>query len=304
MRRVVQIFTVALVLLVPGSAVAASSHPIYLSLGDSWSQGEQPVGPGQADVPTKSGFADVLTSSLRTTVPGLRLVKLGCGRATTHSMIYGRRRCTEKMPYRNASPATAQLAYATRFLHSHRGQVALISVVIGGNDVAACGAKPTVAEILACVKTGEAAIKHNLPRIVAALRRAAGPRVTIVGLTYADVVLGQYVKGSQGRLVAQASVGVFHDQLNPVLKSIYAARNIGFVDATAGFGGYIPMSQTTTLAPYGTLPIAVARICTLAWYCAVRKSPDIHLRTVGYRLLATLVRTQVQPALIARYGHH
>src|SRR3712207_8987263 len=55
----------------------------------------------------------------------------------------------------------------------------------------------------------------------------------------------------------------FRDQINPALKSGYASQKIGFVDATAGFGAYIPFEQTTTLAPYGEIPKNVANICTL-----------------------------------------
>jgi hypothetical protein len=38
------------------------------------------------------------------------------------------------------------------------------------------------------------------------------------------------------------------------------------------------------------VPVAVARICELAYYCAFR---DIHLRTDGYRLIAELVARQL-----------
>ena len=55
---------------------------------------------------------------------------------------------------------------------------------------------------------------------------------------------------------------------------------------TAASGAYIPFDRTTTLLPYGTVPVAVARACELTYYCAFR---DIHARTDGYRLIAQLV---------------
>ena len=81
---------------------------------------------------------------------------------------------------------------------------------------------------------------------------------------------------------------MFRTQVNPALKSAYAKRKIGFVDATAGFGGYIPLDRTTPLAPYGEIPRAVANICKFGWYCIDRgdKGADIHLRTAGYKKLA------------------
>ena len=60
----------------------------YLSLGDSLAVGLQP-GPTGADGPTAQGYPDQLEGMLRTRVPALRLVKLGCSGETTSTMIYG-----------------------------------------------------------------------------------------------------------------------------------------------------------------------------------------------------------------------
>ncbi|HEX2016298.1 MAG TPA: SGNH/GDSL hydrolase family protein [Solirubrobacteraceae bacterium] len=274
-------------LCVPAEASAAPKY--YLSLGDSYSQGYQPIGPKQADIPTNNGYTDFLGPQARKVkgYKGLKVVKLGCGGATTGSMLDGSRRCEKARPYASTSPATSQLAYATKFMRRHRGQITLVTLSVGGNDVAPCGAKPTFAEIAGCVNTGLARIKKNLPIIAAQLRKAAGAKAVIIGSTYPDVVLGQYVKNDQGKTVASASVTVFRDQINPTLKNAYAAKRIRFVDATAAFGAYIPFTQTTTLAPYGDIPVAVANICTLAWYCDARaQGPDIHLKPAGYRKMA------------------
>ncbi len=60
--------------------VGAASY--YLSLGDSLSQGVQP-GPTGHDVATAHGYPDQLAAMLRTHLPHLRLVKLGCSGETT-----------------------------------------------------------------------------------------------------------------------------------------------------------------------------------------------------------------------------
>lgn len=285
MRRLAPALVLLSLLGLPGVAHgrARAGATYYVSLGDSMSQGAQPIGPGGADEATDQGFTDDLYRSLRRPRPGLKLVKLGCGGATVESMRFGSRPCREPLPYRSASPATSQLRYAESFLRRHRGRIALVTVIIGGNDVARCIGQPGLAAIDACITEGLTRIKAGLPAIARALRRAAGRRVTIVGSTYADALLGQYVKGSPS--YAALSVDLFRRRLNPLLRSIYRAQRIRFVDATAGFDGYVPFSRTTELAPYGRIPQAVARICELAWYC---QTPDIHLRPAGYAKLAGL----------------
>jgi lysophospholipase L1-like esterase len=286
------IATAALAL--PAAAGAKPKTTYMVSLGDSWAQGVQPIGPNQADIATNQGFNDVLYKKLRKTHPGLKHVKLGCGGATTDSMINGTRACGEKLPYASRSKATSQLTYAGKFLRAHRAKIAFVTVIIGGNDVAPCASKPTNDEIVACTSDGIGQIKKNISVISSKLRAAAGKKAVIVGSTYADVVLGQYLKGDNGKAIAELSVGIFRDQINPTLKSGYAKQKIGFVDATAGFGGYIPFDQTTELEGYGKVPQAVANICNLGWYCTPRSSPDIHLKPAGYAKLADLFATQVK----------
>ncbi|MFL5886734.1 MAG: SGNH/GDSL hydrolase family protein [Thermoleophilaceae bacterium] len=289
----------ALALSLPAAAAARAKPKTsyYVSLGDSYSQGYQPIGPNQADVVTKQGFTDYLYPQAKKRVPGLKLVKLGCGGATTDSMINGTRRCIEPHPFSSTSKATSQLTYASKFIRKHRGHVALVTVSIGGNDFDSCTGDLTA--ITSCVTAGIARMKANLPVIARALRSAAGSRTIIVGSTYPDVVLGGWVGGpGLGQQLAQASVAVFQQQVNPAMRSAYGNQKIGFVDATAGFGGYIPFTQTTTLAPFGTIPVSVANICNLAWYCVTRPGgPDLHLRASGYKKMASLYLTEIRKRL-------
>lgn len=299
-RIVLLALVIALGLLfLPAGVHARTPAKYYVSLGDSYSQGVQPIGPNQTDVFTNQGFTDFLYPKARKLIPGLKLVKLGCGGATTNSMINGTRRCREPgLPYASVSKATSQLTYAAKFIRKHRGRVKLITVSIGGNDFANCGTAGDLTAITNCVTAGVAQMKSELPTIAKALRVAAGSGTIIIGSTYPDVVLGAWVTGVAGQQLAQASVGVFQQLVNPALKSAYAAQRIRFVDATSGFGGYIPFSQTTTLAPFGTVPVSVANICELAWYCTPRPDgPDIHLKAAGYRKLAGLYLGELRKRL-------
>jgi hypothetical protein len=112
--------------------------------------------------------------------------------------------------------------------------------------------------------------------------------VTIVGLTYPDVILGAYVsKAANGHTLASLSVTAFKSLINPALKAEYDAIGATFIDVTAATDAYVPFTQTTTLAPYGTVPVAVAQACELTYYCQFH---DIHPHTQGYALIADLIR--------------
>jgi lysophospholipase L1-like esterase len=276
----------------PAAASAKTKPSYYVSLGDSYAQGVQPIGPNQADIATNKGFNDDAYKKLHKSNKKLKLVKLGCGGATTDSMINGTKPCIEKLPYKSKSKATSQLTYAKKFLKAHKAQIAYVSVVIGGNDFAKCANEPDNNAVIACLGPAVAQMKKNLPVIAKAVRSSAGKKAKIVGLTYPDVVLGAWVRSENGKNLAKASVPVFKDQINPALKGAYSKQKIGFVDATTAFGAYIPFEQTTMLAPYGTIPQNVANICTLGWYCNARTTPDIHLKPAGYSKLAGLLLTQ------------
>ena len=51
-------------------------------------------------------------------------------------------------------------------------------------------------------------------------------------------------------------------------------------------GAYGPLEETTTLPPYGVIPVPVAKACEYSYYCEFR---DIHARTSGYRIIAKLI---------------
>src|SRR5919199_2694814 len=94
---VVAVFAVAL----PAAAEAKTKPLYYVSLGDSWSEGVQPLGPGQADIPTRKGYERTVFKRLKKQHSNLKLVELGCGGATTQSMIDGSKPCAEKRPYKS-----------------------------------------------------------------------------------------------------------------------------------------------------------------------------------------------------------
>ena len=126
-----------------------------------------------------------------------------------------------------------------------------------------------------------------MPGIVQRLRAAAGPDTLIVGTTYPDVILGEWVSGApNGQQLATLSVAAFQSLINPALQQAYASAQGTFVDVTAATGAYGPLTELTELAPYGSIPVPVAKVCELTYYC---EQQDIHPKPAGYAVIADLV---------------
>jgi hypothetical protein len=56
-------------------------------------------------------------------------------------------------------------------------------------------------------------------------------------------------------------------------------------------GDDTPLTKTTTLAPYGTIPRAVWEICTLTYFCSLG---NIHANTVGYTFIGKLAVADIK----------
>jgi lysophospholipase L1-like esterase len=144
-------------------------------LGDSLARGAQPNAAG-ATVPTNQGYADFLYATEKSKVKGLKLIKLGCLGESTTTIING-----GICSYTRGS----QLRTALKFISTHK--IALITLDIGANDVDFCAKGNAVN--LPCITKGVGTITTNVPKIVRALRAAAGPAVEIAGMTYYDPFL-------------------------------------------------------------------------------------------------------------------
>jgi lysophospholipase L1-like esterase len=262
-----------------GAQAATASKTYYVSLGDSYSVGYQP---GLGSTP---GYTVVVAKATH-----LTLVNFGCGGATTSSLVSAVG-CPDVLPHTAGGvtyPTTTQEAAALAFMKAHRGHIGLITVSIGGNDVTACASQ---ANPIPCVAAAVAGIKTNVTSLATALRAAAGAGVPLIGLTYPDVILGSYVyptypAKSATLSLAKLSVVAFKSLINPALSTAYGSASGSLVDVTKATGAYVPLSRTVRYRPYGTVPAAVANVCTLTWFCA---QGNIHAKTKGYTLIGKLV---------------
>ena len=291
MLRLLPLAALLATLALPAAAPAAK-RTLYVSIGDSYAAGYQPPADGRAGGYTGKGFADQLTPMARRSgLRGLKLVNFGCGGETSGSLINsGGPDCTRGASPRTGYDGRSQLTAATRYLQRNRRRVAFVTVSIGGNDVTSCARGSS--DPVPCVVEAVERIDKNLRTAMRRIRKAAGRRVPIVGITYPDVILGRWLKGTQAdRDLASLSAVAFKQFINPTLKKAYASRGGRFVDVTKATGAYTPLDQTVDDPRYGTIPVAVKRVCDLTWFCALG---DIHANDKGYRVIAKLVLAELR----------
>ena len=225
-----------------GSATGAgadSPSPYYLALGDS-----VPVWNGSSSYPY------LIASHYATTNPGLQVVDMACSSETTATMM-ANSLCAPP-------PQRSQLKEAVAFLQAHQGQVALITIDIGGNDLLPCVNGLSVN--LSCIQQTETTAVQNLSAILSQIQQAAGPSVPIVGMNYYDPFLGDWLAGGSIQTLANLSVSLVTN-LNSLLVGAYQQVGAPTADVESAF-------DTTDLtdmvsSPWGEVPVAVDKACTL-----------------------------------------
>jgi len=252
----------------PEPAIVATSY--YLALGDSLATGFA-APPGQ-------GYVDHLAAFYARTMPGLQVEDLGCNGETTATFLNG-----GQCPYAQGS----QLAAAEAFLAGHRGQVALITIDIGGDDISGCASRiPPFAISPDCVSHAVSQVSANLRSIGAALRTAAGPSVPIAGMTYFDPFVVEWLTGADGQAAAQTSIADL-GQLNATLIDAYGSFGAVVADVSGAFSA----SDLTDLvsSPYGNVPKAVSLACSWLFVLCTANGTvivGVHPNATGYGVIA------------------
>ncbi|MDR3648508.1 MAG: SGNH/GDSL hydrolase family protein [Acidimicrobiales bacterium] len=224
-----------------GSATSTTSGsgPYYLALGDS-----VPVWNGSSSYPYQ--IASYYTGQL----PGLQVVDMACSGETTNSML-ANSLCAP-------APARSQMQEATAFLQAHQGSVAFITLDIGGNDVVNCVSGGTID--VSCVLQGLTTMQTNLHTILTGLMQAAGPTVPIFGMNYFNPFLGDWLAGGSEQSFAVGSVAEL-TLFNQVLDQAFADEDVPVADVATAF--QITDLTDMVSSPWGTVPVAVDKACTL-----------------------------------------
>lgn len=270
---------------VPGVASAAKpAARYYLALGDSLSQGVQPDVRG-VSLETDQGYPDQLFAIERRQIPSLKLVKLGCPGDTTTSMLTGHGNEANAKLFDCARTGGSQVKAAALFLRGHHrpGEVALVTVDIGANDVYGCVA-PGV-NVGKCVTAGEASIKRNLPPILRGVKQAAPAGTVLAGMTLYDPVLSGYFNASASvRALAAASV-TFLKAINGEITAANRAAGYKTADVAGAFRSYDGAIDVSYNGQ--RVPVNVARVCSWTWACTPPPSgPNIHANKNGYAVIA------------------
>ncbi len=259
------------VALAPGAG-ANNGVRYYVSLGDSLAAGTNATEVGQAF--TDFGYADQLHGALATNNPNLKLVKLGCPGESTVSMRFGSQlptvvgSCGSPQDYESLYRKGTQLADAVKFLKTHKGKVALVTINIGSNDL---NRDDEQGNLVICVfepagcDAQAARLTENLTAILEELEKATRGEVPIVGMTYYDTFAPLCVTDP---LLLFACSRV--DALNAQLAAVYETAGVRVADVAGVFEN-------------DDLPSAAANICAWTWFCS---HGDQHPNVTGYGVIA------------------
>ena len=264
----------------------------YVSLGTSLSVGVQPTSGGTL-LPSNNGYADQLFDRIKavfetvSTQPReLRLIKLGCPGETLDDMMNG-----GSCPY----IAGSQLDAAVDFLTDNPGRIHLVTIDMGGNDFRNAGCIGATVD-LACVNAVSEQISTDLTTVLTALRNAADPGTTIVGMNYYNPYLSAWLEDIAGQTLAMESALVVAVAMD-ILGATYTDEGMLLADVADAFDSddFFTMVPSSQPPPNDVLPLSVANICEFTYMCdPAPVGPDIHARTAGYSLIADAFEAALQ----------
>ena len=177
--------------------------------------------------------------------------------------------------------AGSQLGDAVEFLDAHPGEVALITINLGANDIFEdCEGDPS------CFIPQ---IATNLPFILETLRDHAGPGVPIVGMSYYALT-----SSSGSTTLRPARRRPSSVMFNNFLGSLYAGAGVPVADVESAFA---VTDFTTMVDLQGAGPfLSVFNACTLTWLCTPPPlGPDVHPNNDGYGVIAQAFATTLRP---------
>ncbi len=271
------------------SGVNTVAPSYYIAVGASEAVGYQPLPGLHHGAPTTSGYANDLVRTEQSRWPGLALTELGCPGITSVAALTG---VSPGLPGISSAgkghscryPAGSEVATAVQLLRQRAGRTVLATVDLGFNDVWPCLRHDVVDQ--ACVSAGLQQVRQSLPAILARLRAAGGPHLTIVGLEHSDPYLAEFLRGQAA--FARASEIVI-DKLNNELAAIYTAA--GALVANVPGAYHTDSRARVSSARHGSVSQGVAQTCALTWMCTPEH--NLHPNVAGYRAIADAVAAAI-----------
>jgi lysophospholipase L1-like esterase len=269
----------AAVLLTSGGA---SNSRYYLALGDSLSTGYQPTASGRG-VETSAGYVSDIYRYEHRHLKHLVLVDLGCPGDTTGSLLTGSGNTTLAGRLHCDRDDGSQLAAAVAFLKQHNrpGEVPLITIDIGINDLNRCATAPSPS---VCLALGERSLTVDTPKILNALAAAATKHTTLAQMNLYDTHLGKRAQTGGIRASERAEFLAATRQANVTIKADDHHAGFRTADVASAFDIY---NQKMTTWRTFRVPQNVARSCILTWACSLAPiGHNIHPNDRGYRVIA------------------
>lgn len=281
MKRLITLAAITMVFAtLPIAAASASDSDggVYLSLGDSVAAGTQSPAPF-----TDNGYTNVLFQRVRGAMNLTEHVNLACPGDDTSEFIDGDDGPNGGSVCYGADAvipfgAPSQLDAALAFLAANEGDVSLITLTIGANDILACN--PVTPE---CFGEALTTASTNIAGIIVPQLKAAAPGVPIVAMNYYNPNLAYWLTPG-GETVAEQS-NVLSNIGNQALAAAYAAHAVPVVDIASAFN----MNDTKG----SNVPKNVKDTCRFTRMCESGKgglhlsaNPDIHPSDLGYKQIA------------------
>ncbi|MCH7919639.1 MAG: SGNH/GDSL hydrolase family protein [Planctomycetes bacterium] len=253
----------------------------YLALGDSIAAGTQQPVPF-----TDNGYTGRLFKDLKDEYGFDTFVNLACPGDDTREMLDGN---YGSFCYGDSAflppGGSSQLAAALAYLAANPGEVKLITLTMGANDILGCNFATPAG--IPCFFGALDQIGANLTVILAALQ-AAAPGVPIIAMNYYNSSLGFWPVDPVFALSTQALVPLF----NGTIEAVYAALGVPVADVENAFD---------TFDTSGKIPKNFRSICKYTRMCekhhgtymlsdydpdTVGPQIDIHPTNKGYKQIA------------------
>ncbi len=265
-----------------------------LALGDSLAAGYQPTDEQQPPpIDPATGYSDLgYPGSYPADIAKarhLKLVDLGCPGETSTSMRTTPAQADCTSLYKSEFGSSSQLAAARVFLDHHQGQVAVVTLDIGANDIDHCIS--TSGANSSCLASADFDLERNFGVIVRTIKaslRRDDPSARLLTMNYYDPFLGfAYLPGGTrgAQLAAESLVGV--DTLNAQFAASDRLLDVGVADVEGAF----KINSSLPLLSYAgkELPKNVGVTCELTWMCPTDSvtKPNIHPNLAGYSTIAS-----------------
>ncbi len=265
------------------AASATTISGFYLDLGASVSVGIQPTAYHPSGFRTRQGFSNDLIAYEASRGISLSLTELGCPGETVTTMVNGQDGCYHA--------GDSQLADAITFLDAHHDQTGLVTIDLGFNSVVPCLRTAVVDPN--CVQQSLARVGPQLTSILTVLKAAAGPRVTFVGMSFADPYVAKVTSGTSGRVHARASLEAI-SQLDQTLATIYQSQGIPMANVARVF--HLRLTSPKAAGSGTRVLASVSTVCHLTWMCAAAPyGPNIHPNAAGYEAISDAIIAVLPP---------